>query len=244
MTGTIINAVAVVVAGSLGVILGNRLPDRIRETVMAGIGLTTLLIGFQMALKTEQLLIVLGSVVLGGIVGELLDLDRGLTRLGGWLEARVARLGLFGVVAGTSTKAEDGTAQAPSFTRGFVTASLVFCVGPMTIVGSFQDGLTGDYQTLAVKSMLDAFASLAFASSLGVGVPFSALTVLVYQGALTIAAGWLKGALTDAMVTEMTAAGGLLIVGIGLQLLEIRRIRVANLLPALAFAPLAVALLG
>jgi hypothetical protein len=112
----------------------------------------------------------------------------------------------------------------------------------MTIVGSIQDGLTGDFQTLAVKSMLDAFAGLAFASSLGVGVPFSALTVLVYQGALTLAAGWLKGVLSAAMVNEMTATGGLLIVGIGLQLLEIRRIRVANLLPALVIAPVAVAL--
>jgi uncharacterized protein len=242
LTGTILNTVAVVAAGSIGVVLGNRLPNRIRETVMAGIGLTTLLIGFQMALKTEQLLIVLGSVVLGGIVGELIDLDRGLSRLGSWLEARVARLGLFGVVPSGSQA--DGATPAPSFTRGFVTASLVFCVGPMTIIGSIQDGLTGDYQTLAVKSMLDAFTSLAFASSLGVGVPFSGLTVLVYQGVLTLAAGWLKGALSDAMVTEMTATGGLLIVGIGLQLLEIRRIRVANLLPALAFAPLAVALLG
>ena len=238
MTGTIINTVAVVVAGSAGVLLGNRLPERVRQTVMAGIGLTTLLIGAQMALKTQQILIVLGSIVLGGIVGELIDVDRWLERLGRWLESWVAKSPL-----GPAATADAEGKPAPSFTRAFVTASLVFCVGPMTILGSIQDGLTGDYQTLAVKSMLDAFTSLAFASSLGIGVPFSALTVLVYQGALTLAAGWVKGALSAAMINEMTAAGGLLVIGVGLQLLEIRRIRVANLLPALVIAPLAVAIL-
>jgi uncharacterized membrane protein YqgA involved in biofilm formation len=231
LTGTLINAAAVVLAGTGGALLGDRLPERIRQTVIAGIGLTTLLIGAQMALKTQHLLIVLGSVVLGGIVGELLDLDAALERLGRWLEARVTRLGLAG-------------SGKPSFTRAFVTASLVFCVGPMTIVGSLQDGLTGDYQTLAVKSMLDGFAGLAFASSLGIGVAFSALTVLVYQGLLTLGASWVKGLLSEAMVTEMTATGGLLILGIGFQLLEIRRIRVANLLPAVVLAPVAVALVG
>ena len=238
MIGTILNATAVAVAGVIGILLGNRLPDRIRETVVAGIGLTTLLIGVQMALKTQHLLIVLGSVVIGGIVGELLDLDRGLNRLGLWLEDQVSRLTILGGYAGGMNS------DQPSFTRAFVTASLVFCVGPMTIVGSIQDGLTGNYETLAVKSMLDAFTSVAFASSLGVGVPFSALTVLFYQGAITLGAGWLRGVLTDPMVNEMTAAGGLLILGIGLQLLDIRRLRVANLLPALAIAPLAVALFG
>lgn len=238
MTGTLINAAAVVVAGIVGTLLGDRLPGRVRQTVMAGIGLTTLLIGVQMALRTQHLLIVLGSVVIGGIAGELLDLDGALERLGRWLENRLLRLGLPGVAA------SDAVKGSPGFTRGFVTASLVFCVGPMTIVGSIQDGLTGDYQTLAVKSMLDGFAGLAFASSLGIGVAFSALTILVYQGGLTIGAGWLKAILTEPMVTEMTATGGLLILGIGLQLLEIRRIRVANLLPAVAIAPIAVALFG
>lgn len=238
MTGTIINTAAVLAGGSAGVLLGNRLPEKMRQTVMAGIGLTTLLIGAQMALKTEQILITLGSIVLGGIFGEAIDIDRWLERLGRWLEAQVAKWPL-GV--GAPTDGPEGKAT-PSFTRAFVTASLVFCVGPMTILGSIQDGLSGDYQTLAVKSMLDAFTSIAFASSLGIGVPFSALTVLVYQGALTLAAGWLKGALSPAMINEMTATGGLLILGIGFQLLEIRRIRVANLLPALAIAPIAVAL--
>ena len=234
MTGTILNTAAVVLAGLLGTFLGDRLPERIRHTVMAGIGLTTLLIGMQMALKTQHLLIVLASVALGGIVGELLGIEAGLERLARWLEARLGALATVGGKAG-------GPA---SFTRAFVTSSLVFCVGPMTIIGSLQAGLTGNYQTLAVKSMLDAFAGLAFASTLGIGVAFSAVTVLLYQGLLTLGAGFLKAALTDAMVTEMTAAGGLLILGIGFQLLDIRRIRVANLLPALLLAPLGVAYLG
>lgn len=235
MTGTLINAAAVAVAGTVGTLLGDKMPERVRQTVMAGIGLTTLLIGAQMALKTQHLLIVLGSIVVGGILGELLDLDDGLERLGRWLESQVGRLRLPGAAT---------DAAGNGFTRGFVTASLVFCVGPMAIVGSLQDGMTGNYQTLAVKSMLDGFAGLAFAASLGLGVPFSGLVVLVYQGALTLGATWLKALLTDPMVNEMTAAGGLLILGIGLQLLEIRRIRIANLLPAVVVAPVAVALLG
>ena len=232
MTGTLINAAAVITAGVLGTLLGDRLPERVRQTVMAGIGLTTLLIGAQMALKTGHLLIVLGSIVVGAVVGELLNIDLGLERLGRFLESRLGRLKL------------PGFGESGAFTRGFVTASLVFCVGPMAIVGSIQDGLTGDYQTLAVKSMLDGFAALAFSSSLGLGVPFSALSVLLYQGALSLGAGSLKSLLTDPMINEMTATGGILILGIGLQLLEIRRIRVANILPAVALAPLAVAYLG
>jgi len=224
----------VVVAGVVGTFLGDRLPERVRQTVMAGVGLVTLLIGAQMSLKTQHLLIVLASIALGGIIGELLGIEAGLERLGRWLEARL----------GSISRAGAGNSSAASFTRAYVTASLVFCVGPMTIIGSIQDGLTGDYQTLAVKSMLDAFAGLAFASTLGIGVAFSGITVLVYQGLLTLGAGWLKAVLTDATVTEMTATGGLLILGIGLRLLEIKQIRVANLLPALVLAPVGVAVLG
>ena len=201
---------------------------------MAGIGLTTLLIGMQMALKTQHLLIVLASIAIGAIVGELLGIEAGLERLGGWLEARL----------GSISRAGAGKSSAANFTRAYVTASLIFCVGPMTIVGSIQDGLTGDYQTLAVKSMLDWFTGLAFASTLGIGVAFSGVTVLLYQGLLTLGAGWLKSVLSDAMVTEMTATGGLLILGIGFRLLEIKQIRVANLLPALVLAPVGVAVLG
>jgi uncharacterized membrane protein YqgA involved in biofilm formation len=169
-------------------------------------------------------LIVMGSILVGGIIGELVGIERGLDRLGEMLKERFGR----------------GQAR---FTEGFVVASLVFCVGPLTILGSIQDGLTGDYQLLAVKSLLDGFAALAFASALGWGVGFSVLVILVYQGGLTLGASFLAGAFSEAMIAAMSATGGVLILGIGLRLLELRRVRVANLLPALVLAPAAVALL-
>ena len=230
MIGTILNIVTVLIGGGLGVVLGQRLPERMRETVLHGLGLVTLVVGIHLTLETRNILIVLGSVLIGAILGEWWRIDVGLERLSEMLRARVAR---------------RASAQSMAhFTEGFVTASLVFCVGPMTILGSIQDGLTGDYSLLAIKSVLDGFAALAFASSLGIGVLFSALTILVYQGALTLAAGLAQNLFTDAMVAEMTAAGGVMILAIGLLLLDVRRIRVANLLPALLIAPLIVAALG
>jgi len=234
LTGTIINVITVLIGGSLGTVLGNRLPERTRETVMNGLGLVTLLVGVSMALTTQNVLIVLGSVLVGGILGEWWAIEAKLEGVGERLERR------FG--GGESEESEPG--RAPStFIQGFVTASLVFCVGPMTILGSIQDGLTGDYQLLAIKSMLDGFASLAFASTLGVGVVFAALTVLVYQGALSLSAGLAQAVLTQPMITEMTATGGVLIMGIGLILLDLKRVRVGNFLPAIVIAPLVVAML-
>ena len=237
MTGTIINVATVLVGSVLGTLLGNRLPDKVRETVVHGLGLTTLVIGLSLALKTQNILIALASILLGGISGELLGIEAALERLGRWLEARSSRLQLPGS-AGTANSASS----TANFVRGFLTASLLFCVGPMTIMGSIQDGLTGDFTLLAIKSTMDGFAALAFASSLGWGVAFSALTVLFYQGGITLGAGWLKAALTDPMINEMTAVGGILMLGIALGLLEIKRLRVGNLLPALFIAPLIVAL--
>jgi uncharacterized membrane protein YqgA involved in biofilm formation len=237
MTGTILNVATVLVGSALGTVLGNRLPERIRETVVHGLGLTTLVIGLSLALKTQNILIALASILLGGISGELLDIEAALERLGRWLEERSSRLKVPGL-GGTA----DSASRTANFVRGFLTASLVFCVGPMTIMGSIQDGLTGDFTLLALKSTMDGFAALAFASSLGWGVMFAALTVLFYQGGITLGAGWLKAALTDPMINEMTAVGGILMLGIGLGLLEIKRIRVGNLLPALFIAPFIVAL--
>ncbi len=226
MTGTLINVATVLVGGTVGVALGRRLPPRIKEMVMWGLGLITLVIGIQMALQTQNIVIVLGSLLLGGIVGELLQIEQGLNRLGRWVESRFSRAG-------------NG-----NFSRALVTSSLVFCVGPMTILGSIQDGLTGSYQILATKSALDGFSALAFASTLGWGVLFSSLTVLFYQGALTLGAALMKTLLTAAMITEMSATGGVLIISLGLGLLELKAIRTANFLPALVFAPVMVALLG
>jgi hypothetical protein len=236
-TGTLINVVAVLLGGTLGTLLGNRLPERMRETIMHALGLLTIVIGFQLSLETSNILIVLGSLLLGGLLGELLRIEKAVDQVGRWLERRTG--------GGASSNAETGPADAPSgattFSYAFLTASLVFCVGPMTIMGSIQDGLTGDYTLLAVKSTMDGFASLAFASTLGPGVIFSALTVLVYQGTLTLGAGWVEAVLTDPMVAEMTATGGVLMLALGLGMLQIKKIRTGNLLPAIAIAPFIVA---
>jgi uncharacterized membrane protein YqgA involved in biofilm formation len=228
MTGTLINMGAVLAGGLLGLLLGARLPQRIRDTVVAGLGLFTLAFGFQMFLKTTNPLIVLGGVLLGAVVGEWLRLEDGLRRIGSWLESRF-------VPAGTAPGGAQGR-----FVRGFLTASIVFCVGPMTILGSVQD-----FQVLAVKSVLDGFAALAFASSLGVGVLFSIPVILIYQGGITLLASQINTLVTETMMAEMSAAGGVILLGIAISsLLEIRPLRPANFLPALFFAPLIAAMFG
>jgi uncharacterized membrane protein YqgA involved in biofilm formation len=227
MMGTVINVVTVIAGGTLGTLLGERLPSRIRHIVMQGVGLVTLAVGMSMAITTENFLLVLLSIVIGGILGEWWRLEERLDEAGKWLEAKASRFSFL---------------ARGEFTKGFVTASLVFCVGPMTILGSFQDGLSGDYTLLAIKSVLDGFSALAFAASMGMGTTFSAITVLLYQGVLTLGASLFQNILTDTIITEMTATGGVMILGIGLLLLEIKRVRVANFLPALAIIPLLVAL--
>ena len=230
MTGTLLNAVTVMVASLLGAYLGNRLPEKMRQTVISGLGLVTAVVGMQMALGTGNILLVMGSVLVGGILGEWWQIEARLEAVGRWLEERVGdRL---------------GSSDERSVTRAFVAASLVFCVGPMTIVGSLQDGLTGDYRLLAIKSVLDGFAALAFSATMGLGVILSVLTILILQGGISLAAMVVGGALGEVTrqtpwVIEMTATGGLLMLGISLLLLDLRRIRVANLLPAVLLAPLA-----
>ena len=185
MTGTLINVATVLLGGSIGLIFGSRLPERVRKTVVAGLGLFTAAIGVQMFLETQNPIIVLGSILVGGILGEWWRIEDGLSNLGGFLERRFTGNKSDQLeVAATQTEFES----RELFIRGFLTASLVFCVGPMTILGSIQDGLTGDYRLLAIKSVLDGFASLAFASSLGVGVLFSSLTVLIFQGGISLLA--------------------------------------------------------
>src|SRR5581483_4353755 len=225
MTGTIINVITVLIGASIGVLLGERFPERIRQTVMAGLGIMVLVVGLSMAIPGNAL-IVLFSLLIGGIAGELADIDGKLNTLGKWLEARWAREG-----------------DAGNFTRGFVTASLVFCVGPLTILGAIQDGLVGDYRLLAIKSLLDMFAGLAFASTLGIGVAFAAVTVFVVQGsisAVTMLIGSSLGTVArdTPWVVQMTATGGAVIVGISLLLLDLKKIRVANFIPAILIAPL------
>jgi uncharacterized membrane protein YqgA involved in biofilm formation len=230
LTGTLLNIATVLLGGLLGSLLGNRLPDKMRQTVVSGLGLVTAVVGIQMALGTQNILLIMGSVLIGAILGEWWDIDARLEALGRWIEARV----------GNRAAASAGEG---SIARAFVTASLVFCVGPLTILGSIQDGLTGDYSLLAIKSMLDGFAALAFSATMGPGVILSILTVAVVQGGISLAAMGFGGALGEVTrqtpwVIEMTAAGGVLIIGIALILLDLRRIRVANLLPSILIAPI------
>ncbi len=234
MTGTIINVAAVLVGGAIGVRLGHRLSRKLQETVMNGLGMMVIVLGVAMALESQNLLIVMGSVLIGGVLGEWWRIENGLEKVGNWLEDRFGQ--------------PEDAAQGRSITRAFVTTSLLFCVGPLTIVGSILDGLTGNFQPLAIKSMLDGFAALAFGASLGPGVLFSAFTILIYQGGLTLLAKFFGTSLTGITadtpaVIEMSATGGVLILGIGLILLEIKRIRVGNFLPALVIAPLIVVML-
>lgn len=219
MKGTLVNVVAVLAGSGLGLALGARLPERIKQIITSGLGLATLLIGIRMAFKADNILILIGSMVAGGIVGELLDLEGKLEAFGQWLKSKA--------------RSTQG-----SFVAGFMTASLVYCVGPMTIVGSIQEGISGNADILYAKSMLDGAASVAFASSLGLGVAFSAVTVLLFQGTLTLLGAKLAFLMDEKILNELTGTGGLMILGIGLLLLEIKHLRVANYLPALLFAVL------
>lgn len=240
MTGTIINIIAVLIGGALGIIFGSRLPERIRQTVIAGLGLFTAAIGIQMFLRTANPIIVLGSLLIGGLLGEWWKIEDRLINLGGFLERKFTK-----VEPEPSGNPVAVNTQGSRFIRGFLTASLVFCVGPMTILGSIQDGLTGDYNLLAIKSVLDGFAALAFASTLGVGVLFSTLVILVYQGGLSLLAAQAQALITQPMMAEMTAVGGILLIGLAISsLLELKPIRVGNFLPSLVIAPLIVAILN
>ena len=226
MTGTFLNIATVVIGGVIGMIFGARIPDKLKATVISGMGLFVAAMGLQMFLKTENPLIVLGSLLMGTLLGEWWRIEDVLQNLGKFLEQRFSR-------------AEND--ESNKFVRGFLTASLLFCVGPMTILGSIQDGLTGDYNLLAVKSVLDGFASLAFASTLGVGVIFSTIIILVYQGGISLLAGQLNAIVTPSMMNELTATGGVILLGLAISsLLEIKKISVGNMLPALGLAPLVV----
>ena len=227
MTGTIINVITVLIGGTAGLFLGSRFPQKMRQTVVYGLGLFTLVMGVSMFLSSQNSLVVLLSLLFGAITGELLKIEDGIKNLGRWLESKFM-------------KSSGGDFQE-KFVKGFLTASLVFCVGPMTILGSIQDGLTGDYNLLAIKSVLDGFAAMAFASSLGVGVLFSVIVVFGFQGGISLAAAQVQALMTSAMMDEMSAAGGLILVGLAISsLLEIKPIRTANFLPALVYAPILV----
>ena len=248
--GTLINVAAILLGGLLGLALGHRLPERTREVVTDALGLVTLLVAALSAAAVLDpalrealgsggpVLVVLGALLLGGIVGSLLRVEERLEQLGGWLRTR-----LVGDVPEdddtSSADLPDGTpAPHARFVEGFVASSLLFCVGPLAILGSLSDGLGHGIDQLALKSTLDGFAAMAFAASLGVGVLASAVPVLLYQGFWTLVGWQLGGVLGTAEIAALTATGGLLLAGVGIRLLRLRAVPVADLLPALVFAPL------
>lgn len=215
--GTIVN-VGTVVAGSLiGFFFHSKLPQRIIKIIFQAIGLFTIYIGMTMTMKTEQILILIFSMVLGSALGEWIDLDKYINRFSEWIK--------------TKLKSENET-----FSEGMITAFLLFCIGSMTILGAFEEGTQGNSDLLIAKSVMDGFSSIALASALGIGVLFSIIPLLIFQGGLTLLAIWLGNLMPEAVINEMSAAGGLMLIGLGLSIMEIKKIKVVNMLPALVFA--------
>ena len=237
--GTLLNMAAIVVGATVGVVVGHRLPERTRELITQALGLIVLVVAALNVIAlldaewiaavgdSAPLLIVLGSVVIGGIIGSLLRIEDRVEQLGGWLQARVRR-----------SAGPDAGDQRARFIEGFVDASLLFCVGPLAILGALSDGLGQGIDQLALKSVIDGFASIAFAASLGWGVAFSALSVGIVQGLLTLLGALVGAVVAASAVAAITATGGILLIGVGLRLLKVTRLPVADLLPALVVAPL------
>ena len=235
--GTLINLGTVAFGGALGLFVGDRLPERMRVTIMQGLGLVTLAVGitgleplYDADLGLRRFIILIGSIIAGGLLGEALNLEDRLERFGNRIKER------FGV------KEDPHMHHLPdhsSFVEGFVIASTVFCVGPLTILGAIEDGLGDSIELLAIKSALDGFAALGFASVYGIGVMASLAVILVYQGGMTLAAAAVEPLMTTEVIAQLGAVGSLLVLGIALRLLEIKQIRVVNLLPALFLGPLA-----
>lgn len=217
MKGTIVNAAAVLMGSGIGFVLKKGLPERYQQTLMTGIGICVGVIGVQMALKTNNILIVIMSILLGGLIGETIDIDKILERVGQIIANQLGN-------------------NAGRVAEGFITASLVYCIGAMAVVGAIQDGLTGDATTLYAKSMLDGISSVVFTATFGIGVAFSAVSILIYQGGITLLAGIFSSFITEKILTEITATGGVLIIGIGILMLGMSKIKIANLLPAIIVA--------
>ena len=217
MTGTLINAATVVAGTAVGLAVGKRMPERMSQAIIQGLGIFTVFIGLKMAAETRNVLVALFAIVIGTAIGTALDIEGHLEIVAVGIERRFAKGG-------------SGLAN------GFLAASLLYCVGPMSIIGSIEDGLSGDYRILMTKALMDGFCSVAFGATMGIGVALSALTILVYQGGLTLAAAAVKGFLSDAVMTEMGAVGGLLIVGSGLNTLDVKKGHVGNMRPAIFVA--------
>jgi uncharacterized protein len=230
VTGTLINVAAILAGTLIGVLAGGRLPEGLQRRVLAGLGLVTLVIGVDLALawRETNALYVLGAVLLGGLTGEALRIEARLAQLGDMIQRRVSSAG----------------ASSSRVSEAFFDASLLFCVGPLAVVGAIQDGLTGNYEALATKALLDGFASIALAATLGWGVALAAVSVLIYQGTLSLGATLFEDVLKGEALDALTSAGGVLIIGISLKLLDVTDVKVGNFLPALLFAPLLVGIVS
>lgn len=224
MKGTLVNVAAILAGSSLGLLLKKGIPGTYQKTIVKTLGLAVSVIGIEMALKTSNIMIVITSLILGVICGEFFDLDGKIHKLGNWLTATFKKI--------HNKNSENST----NVGEGFVTASLLYCIGAMAVVGSIQDGLTGDTKILYAKSLLDGTMSIALAATLGVGVALSSISVLIYQGAFTLISGILAPFLSDFVINELAATGGVLIIGIALTMLEATKIKLANSLPAIPAA--------
>lgn len=229
MLGTIVNTLAIILGCIVGLLIKGGIPEKLSNTVMSGIALCVIYIGISGALEDSNTLITIISMAIGAIIGELIDLDKRLNKLGKHLENKF-------------TKKDDKNKDI-SISQGFVSASLLFCVGAMAVVGSLESGLKGNYSTLFAKSILDGISSIIFTASMGIGVMFSAVSVFIYQGSITICASFLSGVLSDSVVSSMTAVGSLLIMALGLNMIKACNIKVANLLPAM-FIPVIFSIFG
>jgi len=225
MLGTIVNSLAIIGGCLIGLIVKGRLTEKISSTIMNGLSLCVLYIGISGALKGNDTLQMIICIAIGALVGEIIDIDKRLNNLGDMIERKI------------NSKKKNQSNGKVSISEGFVTSSLLFCVGAMAVVGSLESGLKGNYTTLFAKSILDGVASIIFASSLGIGVMLSSIAVFIYQGSITLLAGGLSTVLTEAVISNMSAVGSLIIVGLGLNMLGVSKIKVANLLPAI-FLPI------
>jgi hypothetical protein len=239
--GTAINVATIVAGTGAGLLVGGRIPERARTTVIQSVGLVVIALGVGQAIRTRNIVFPLVAIVAGGLIGEALRLEDRLESLGDRIRRRVERdvdpdSDSVGLEVGGRPEPEGNT-----FVEGFVAASLLFCVGPLAILGSISDGLEGDIGLLVVKSALDGLVSVIFAATLGWGVGFSAIPVVVYQGLLTLLAGGADTVLSDRMILEGTATGGIMVMGIGVRLLDLKQVRVGSMLPALVLAPALVA---
>jgi uncharacterized membrane protein YqgA involved in biofilm formation len=223
MLGPLVNTLVVFVCSLIGCFLVKGIPERVEEHIKKALGLATLFIGFKGAFENQNMLLLIMSLVIGAVIGELIDIDKWMNLFGQWAERK---LGMGGDASGA-------TQRKHNFSKGFVTASILFCTGSMSIVGSLQSGLQGNHSTLFAKSVLDGAMSLVFGASLGIGVTFSALPVLVYQGGIVLASQAIRGWLTPDIIREMSAVGSIVIAGIGFNFLGVKEIKVANLIPAM-----------